>query len=77
MHVSLTTELENIIKKQVNSGLYNSASEVVREALRVWHEQQEYKKNLDLLRTKLELAEQSSLVEKFSMNEFITQLDNE
>lgn len=34
MHVSLTPELEAIVKHKVESGLYNNASEVVREALR-------------------------------------------
>lgn len=34
MHVSLTPELENAIKAKVATGLYNNASEVVREALR-------------------------------------------
>ena len=34
MHISLTPELENIVKRKVESGLYNNASEVVREALR-------------------------------------------
>jgi antitoxin ParD1/3/4 len=35
MHVSLTPELEKMIKEKVESGLYNNASEVIREALRV------------------------------------------
>ena len=34
MNVSLTDELEAIIEKKVKSGLYNNASEVVRDALR-------------------------------------------
>ena len=34
MHVSLTNELESRIKAKVDSGLYNNASEVIREALR-------------------------------------------
>jgi antitoxin ParD1/3/4 len=34
MHLSLTAELESRIKAKVESGLYNNASEVVREALR-------------------------------------------
>ena len=34
MHVSLTNELESRIKSKVESGLYNNASEVIREALR-------------------------------------------
>lgn len=34
MNISLTPELENAVKAKVKSGLYNNASEVVREALR-------------------------------------------
>jgi antitoxin ParD1/3/4 len=35
MHVSLTPELEKMVKEKVDSGLYNNASEVIREALRL------------------------------------------
>lgn len=35
MNVSLTPQLENFVKQKVESGLYGSASEVVREALRL------------------------------------------
>lgn len=34
MNVSLTNELETIIAQKVKTGLYNNASEVVRDALR-------------------------------------------
>lgn len=34
MHISLTPELESRVKAKVESGLYNNASEVIREALR-------------------------------------------
>jgi putative addiction module CopG family antidote len=34
MNVSLTKELEQVVEKKVKSGLYNNASEVVRDALR-------------------------------------------
>jgi len=34
MNISLTPELERAVKEKVASGLYNNASEVVREALR-------------------------------------------
>jgi len=34
MHVSLTPELETRVRAKVDSGLYNNASEVIREALR-------------------------------------------
>ncbi len=39
MNVNLTPQLEDMIKRKVASGLYNSASEVVREALRLMDEQ--------------------------------------
>tara|TARA_R110000850_G_scaffold37421_8_gene98552 strand:+ start:1948 stop:2190 length:243 start_codon:yes stop_codon:yes gene_type:complete len=35
MNVSLTPELESAVKRKVASGLYNNASEVIREALRI------------------------------------------
>ncbi|MBI4471336.1 MAG: type II toxin-antitoxin system ParD family antitoxin [Acidobacteria bacterium] len=35
MNVNLTPQLERLVQKRVESGLYNSASEVVREALRL------------------------------------------
>lgn len=35
MNVSLTPELETLVQQKVQSGLYTSASEVVREALRL------------------------------------------
>lgn len=75
MHVSLTPALENLVKSQVESGLYNSASEVVRDALRLWNEQQQYKQKLEALRAKLELAEKSPLISDFSMDDFIAKLD--
>lgn len=39
INVNLTPQLEDMIRKKVASGLYNSASEVVREALRLMAEQ--------------------------------------
>jgi antitoxin ParD1/3/4 len=38
MNVSLTAELEKFVSAKVESGRYNSASEVVREALRLLEE---------------------------------------
>ena len=38
MNVSLTPELERFVSTKVDSGRYNSASEVVREALRLLEE---------------------------------------
>lgn len=39
MNVSLTPELEQLIAQKVESGRYTSASEVIREALRLLEEQ--------------------------------------
>jgi antitoxin ParD1/3/4 len=39
MHVSLTPHLDEYVRKKVESGLYSSSSEVVREALRLMEEQ--------------------------------------
>ncbi|MGE0109425.1 MAG: type II toxin-antitoxin system ParD family antitoxin [Bdellovibrionales bacterium] len=38
MNISLTPQLEDIVKSKVSSGLYGSASEVMREALRLLEE---------------------------------------
>jgi antitoxin ParD1/3/4 len=38
MNVSLTPELDKFVSSKVESGRYNSASEVVREALRLLEE---------------------------------------
>lgn len=35
MNVSLTPQLEAMVRQKVETGLYNNASEVVREALRL------------------------------------------
>ena len=51
MNVSLTQELEQFIRQKVDSGLYNSSSEVVREALRLLEERDRLKAwKLDELR---------------------------
>jgi antitoxin ParD1/3/4 len=39
MNVNLTPQLEDLVRSKVSSGLYTSASEVVREALRLMQEQ--------------------------------------
>ena len=55
MNVSLTPELERIVNSKVKSGLYNSASEVVREGLRLLQERDELRKmKLNALRQEIE-----------------------
>jgi antitoxin ParD1/3/4 len=43
MNVNLTPQLEDLVRSKVSSGLYTSASEVVREALRLLEEQDRLK----------------------------------
>ena len=57
MNISLTPELEEMVKAHVKTGRYNSSSEVIREALRVWQNEQNYKKKLEALRTRLAVGE--------------------
>jgi len=38
MNISLTPQLETLVKNKVGSGLYGSASEVIQEALRLLEE---------------------------------------
>ncbi len=44
MNVSLTRTLEELVQQKVATGLYNSASEVIREALRLLEERDEMRK---------------------------------
>lgn len=63
MNISLTPQLELYVKQKVAGGMYNSASEVVREALRLLEER-------DALQTmKLEALRQD-------INQGLTSLDN-
>lgn len=39
MNINLTPQLEQLVREKVSSGRYTSASEVVREALRLMEEQ--------------------------------------
>jgi antitoxin ParD1/3/4 len=67
VNVSLTPELERLVQEKVSSGLYNSASEVVREALRLLQERDELRRiRLEELRreiaTGIEAADRGELV---------------
>lgn len=55
MHVSLTPELECIVKAKVASGLYSNASEVISDALRFMqaYEERAYQTQRERLRAKL------------------------
>jgi len=53
MNVSLTPQLEKLVRKKVASGRYNSASEVVREALRLLEEHRLREMRLEELRKEI------------------------
>lgn len=55
MNVSLTPELEAIVESKVKGGLYNSASEVVREGLRLLQQRDEMRQlKLEALRKEIQ-----------------------
>lgn len=57
MNVSLTPQLEELISKKVETGFYRSASEVVREALRLLEEHDRVRAmRLDELRRDISLG---------------------
>ena len=57
MNVSLTPELEKWVHSKVETGLYGSSSEVVRDALRLLHQfEAERVRKLDDLRADLQIG---------------------
>jgi len=57
MNVSLTPELERYVNGKVESGMYNTASEVVREGLRLLKEKEElHQHKLAELRREIQLG---------------------
>lgn len=72
MNVSLTPELERFVQEKVASGLYNSASEVIREALRLLNEQDQLRQiRLEELRKEIAIG-----IEQLDRGEF-TECDEE
>ncbi|MCA2968181.1 MAG: type II toxin-antitoxin system ParD family antitoxin [Acidobacteriaceae bacterium] len=57
MNVHLTPELEQLVQTKVQSGRYNSASEVVREALRLMEQRDELRAiQIQELRSRMDRA---------------------
>jgi antitoxin ParD1/3/4 len=57
MNVSLTPELEKLVTQKVQSGLYQSASEVIREGLRLLDDQDRIREvHLNEVRKKIETS---------------------
>jgi antitoxin ParD1/3/4 len=57
MNISLTQELEDFVARKVESGLYQTASEVIREGLRLLRERDElHQHKLEELRREIALG---------------------
>ena len=57
LNISLTPELEEFVAARVSSGRYQSASEVVRQGLRLLQEQEMTREaHLDRLRSQIDLG---------------------
>ncbi len=72
--ITLGSYFEEFIKKEVNSGRYNSVSEVIRSALRLL--EQEEKKEKELIKA-LVVGEQSGFVDDFDPKENLKKLHQE
>jgi antitoxin ParD1/3/4 len=68
MNVSLTPQLEELIRRKVESGMYGNASEVVREALRQMEARDRHQ------RLKLAIAEADAEIERGGEDELIPAL---
>jgi antitoxin ParD1/3/4 len=79
MNVSLTPELEELVHEKVKSGRYLSASEVVREGLRLLEERDRlYQARLSELQTAVNIGiEQSDRGEVFDGETVIQELLDE
>jgi antitoxin ParD1/3/4 len=57
MNVSLTPELDTFVHDKVESGMYHSASEVIREGLRLMQQRDErHKAQLEQLRKEIQVS---------------------
>ena len=63
MNVSLTPELEELVHEKVSTGMYQTASEVVREALRLLRERDEFEALRRDIRAGFEDIERGDYVE--------------
>ena len=66
MHISLTDNLETMVKSKVKSGLYNNASEVIREALRMMHSRDDEKARYDEFKRQVMLGHEQAQHGEFS-----------
>ena len=74
MNVSLSPIFEDYIKQQLDSGMYNNASEIIREALRLKMQQDEvYQVKLKALRSAVVAGLESGQAAEFDIASIITE----
>ena len=72
MHVSLTEKLEKYAKSKVASGLYNNASEVIRESLRLMMQKdQDYERLKEAVTRGFQQIEEGNFTEVNSEEGFL------
>lgn len=71
--ITLSDHFQEFIKKEVSSGRYNNASEVIRSALRLLQDEEQKMENL---RNALEKGEESELRDDFNPEEHLKSLHN-
>lgn len=68
MNISITPELEQFVHAQVQTGMYNSASEVIREALRLLQERKEMRRmRIEQLNREIKIG-----LDQFARGEVVT-----
>ena len=77
MHISLTPELEQYARQKVDTGLYNNASEVIREALRLMVKTEQKERDLRAAVTAgFDQIQQGDFVEISSREAFLKTVRN-
>ena len=74
MNINLSPQLESMVREKVSSGLYTSASEVVREALRLMQEKDELRATrLSELRQEIKAGLDSGPASPLNMREVVAE----
>ena len=74
MKISLTPEQEKFVSEKVESGFYNSASEVIRQALRLLaKEEAEHEAQLESLREAIQKGLDSGPAKPWDLKSFLKQ----
>lgn len=72
MNVSLTPHFDEFVQNMVKSGHYHSASEVIREALRLLEEQKALKKaHIEYMRGELQKGVDSGASTEWNTDDFL------